>query len=371
MKRQSLLIAISILLLTACGSPTVQQTANPPTSLLASQIAPIATQAAPTAILQPAKTQEPAFLPSPTQQLASGSAQLIIFSQKEANLTGNPAWDNNFFSIVLYDYANKTGMLLLQSDGTTTAYTSNSISSDGKYLYLSKHSLLQTSSGQAWNSNIYRMDLSIRELTRISVTPSFPADQQADDFLIETYADVSNDGRYLVFNSNRADLSATDSLIYLMDLQDSSIKLVPNTPEKPIRAKFSPDGLTLALTGWDGSDWEIYTIGVDGNGLSQMTDNSYSDRYPDWSPDGKSLVYHSTRDGNVDLYILAAGQETRITDNPAMDFTANWSPDGKMILFASDRNGNQGAFARNVATGEVVEIYFSPGVDAGFLLWVP
>ena len=330
--------------------------------------------AADTATPTPTLTLTPTLTPSPTPPPYGGASGAIIIREEEANLSGNNNYNDYYFSIVKYNFVTKTKDILAQSDSKTTSYEASSISSNGDYLYLSKYTLVHTSKGESWNNILYQMDISSRKLTRLSSIPQFSGTDDAENLLNESWPDISSDGKFLVFNSNRDYLSASTYLdkIYVMNLNDFSIKSIPNIPQKAFRARISPDGKTIALHGWDGNDWEIYTIGIDGTNLQQITNNTASDRYPDWSPDGTKLVFHSDRDGNIELYIydLVSRETTRITNNPAVDATANWSPDGKMLLFLSNRDGNDEIYAVNIETKEEVEIYKS-AVNEEAPLWVP
>jgi Tol biopolymer transport system component len=65
------------------------------------------------------------------------------------------------------------------------------------------------------------------------------------------------------------------------------------------------------------------------------------DTSPDWSPDGKRIVFASNRDeGNFEIYVMNAdgsGQKN-LTKNPTTtDIDPSWSPSGKQIAF--ERNG--------------------------------
>jgi Tol biopolymer transport system component len=66
------------------------------------------------------------------------------------------------------------------------------------------------------------------------------------------------------------------------------------------------------------------------------------DNSPTWSPDGNRIAFHSSRDGNREIYVMNAdgSNQTRLTDNPAHDFGPSWSPDGSRIAFVSDRDGD-------------------------------
>jgi TolB protein len=77
------------------------------------------------------------------------------------------------------------------------------------------------------------------------------------------------------------------------------------------------------------------------------------DMAPHWSPNGKYVVFESTRNGSRDLYIAevqSKGAETQLTDSPAQDVNPSWSSDGTKIIFQSDRDGLWQIYQIDVAT---------------------
>src|SRR5205085_6333664 len=60
---------------------------------------------------------------------------------------------------------------------------------------------------------------------------------------------------------------------------------------------------------------------------------------PNWSPDGKQIVFSALKGGLSDLYVytLFDGSLTQLTADAFADLHPAWSPDGKTIAFASDR----------------------------------
>jgi TolB protein len=83
-----------------------------------------------------------------------------------------------------------------------------------------------------------------------------------------------------------------------------------------------------------------------GSQAKQITRNPAQDLHPSWSPDGNSLVFHSVRNGNTDIYAIAidGSGEKRLTDDPASDAVPDISPDGAWIVFLSFRGGSGGVW---------------------------
>ncbi|HWV98850.1 MAG TPA: PDZ domain-containing protein [Candidatus Acidoferrum sp.] len=61
---------------------------------------------------------------------------------------------------------------------------------------------------------------------------------------------------------------------------------------------------------------------------------------PVFSPAGTRVAYTGDYDGNQDVYVVAAGggEPRRLTSHPATDVAVGWTPDGKTVLFRSTRS---------------------------------
>jgi Tol biopolymer transport system component len=53
-------------------------------------------------------------------------------------------------------------------------------------------------------------------------------------------------------------------------------------------------------------NWEIYKANNVGGGITRLTDNPGTDGLPTWSPDGKSIAFLSTRDGQWAIWVMNA-----------------------------------------------------------------
>jgi Tol biopolymer transport system component len=79
---------------------------------------------------------------------------------------------------------------------------------------------------------------------------------------------------------------------------------------------------------------------VDDSSERRFTFNDGLDQWPTWSPDGRRVAFHSSREGTLNLYVKAAsgaGVEERLLDVATSPKTGgSWSRDGRFILFNSD-----------------------------------
>ena len=103
--------------------------------------------------------------------------------------------------------------------------------------------------------------------------------------------------------------------------------------------RLSPDGTRLAygdMAGGDGG--EVWVKDLDDGPLSRLTFDPGSDRSPEWTPDGRTILFGSTRLGAGDRSIWSRNAdgtgEPRLALDPERsltDFTV--SPDGEWIVY--------------------------------------
>jgi TolB protein len=90
----------------------------------------------------------------------------------------------------------------------------------------------------------------------------------------------------------------------------------------------SPDGKTLVFASDANGNLDIYVVGIDGIDAKRLTIDPGPDSTPAWSPDGQWIVFSSERTGDAEIYIMRPdGSDVRqVTDNAAEDTTPVWAP---------------------------------------------
>ena len=98
-------------------------------------------------------------------------------------------------------------------------------------------------------------------------------------------------------------------------------------------------GLLAGLRLADLSRLQIYSSLPDGSDLRKLTDTEWYDAEATVCPIDGSIIFTSTRDGDLDLYRMDAdgGNVKRLTDTPGYDGGAFFSPDCSKIVWRASR----------------------------------
>ena len=80
----------------------------------------------------------------------------------------------------------------------------------------------------------------------------------------------------------------------------------------------------------------VWIVSTAGGEAMQVTQSGH-DNSPAWSPDGRTLAFLSSRDGNSQVYLLSmeGGEAKKLTTLSTGADLFQWSPDGKTIAFTS------------------------------------
>lgn len=97
----------------------------------------------------------------------------------------------------------------------------------------------------------------------------------------------------------------------------------------------SPDGQTIAFAGYYAGVASIYTVPVVGGIPMPLTlsDPAHTDHYPQWSPDGKVILFYRNVGFDVLVYeVPGTGGTARLVSGPHKAFTPGYSADGAIIV---------------------------------------
>lgn len=104
--------------------------------------------------------------------------------------------------------------------------------------------------------------------------------------------------------------------------------------------RFSPDHRNVAVEASDstGGNPDIWLYDVSRGLRTRFTSDSAEDGVPVWSPDGRTIVFHSGRTGHFELYRKPADgsqKEELLYADSHQKFPCSFSPDGKLLAYQS------------------------------------
>ena len=118
-------------------------------------------------------------------------------------------------------------------------------------------------------------------------------------------------------------------------------KLIASAGEN-VDPQYSPDGKRIVFASTRSGSWEIWVCDSDGSNARQLTffEGPYAN-WPRWSPDGRQIAFHRHR--GRPLRLLSRGRGRRPAASPddrsLQRLSPSWSRDGKWIYFVSERTG--------------------------------
>jgi TolB protein len=175
---------------------------------------------------------------------------------------------------------------------------------------------------------LYMMDFdgeNVQKLTNhqgIVISPSFSYDNQQI--------------AYSLIENTKGERNIT---LRIYDLKTRQSRMVSNLKGINSGAVFTPDGSKLILTLSFSGNSEIYKMDLEGKNLVKVTNHSSDDVDPSLNRDGTRMSFLSDRSGKAMIYTMnpesTEKDVKRISFIGKFNATPNFSPDGKSIVFSS------------------------------------
>ncbi len=140
----------------------------------------------------------------------------------------------------------------------------------------------------------------------------------------------SDDGTLLAFKTYRD----KNDEVYILDLSNGVQTNVSNHPKRDGSPQFVGDQLVF-YSERDNDQGELYAYSVADGKINRLTFNEFTESGAVWSRDGSLVVFTSNMDGDDDLYLMKSDGDSlvQLTNNPLNDWYPQWFPDGQSILY--------------------------------------
>lgn len=183
--------------------------------------------------------------------------------------------------------------------------------------------------------------------------PRFATLRQLTDGGQNAEAYFSGDGQRLIFQATRPGVSECDQ-IFSMNLEGGDLKQLSTGTGRTTCGFYYPSGDKILYSSthhidaacpppvdrskgyvWPLHDYDIFIADADGSNLQPLTNTPGYNAEATISPDGKTIVFTSTRDGDLEIYAMDADGSNvrRLTHEEGYDGGAFFSPDGSKIVY--------------------------------------
>ena len=115
------------------------------------------------------------------------------------------------------------------------------------------------------------------------------------------------------------------------------------TVDDPESPDFSPDGKKVVFAGLQGAVGDLFVLDLETKQITNVTKDNFADSGPTWSPDGKYIVYVARVSGNEKLFKLdpVSGMKTQLTFGTHDDASAQFVDDDTLVFSSTATDPNQ------------------------------
>jgi len=163
----------------------------------------------------------------------------------------------------------------------------------------------------------------------------------------DAHPNFSEDDKRLVYMS--------EGEIKIVETESGRVTNLTNSPTADLCPDWSADGRLIVFDSKrHDTNRDLYTMNIHGSDVRRLTDKpGQQDKCPAFSPDGSRITYICTANGDMDIFVMNGdgSKAENLTDHHGSDRCPSFTPDGKKITFMSDRTGAFEVYIMNAADG--------------------
>ncbi len=148
--------------------------------------------------------------------------------------------------------------------------------------------------------------------------------------------------------------------IHIMDLDGSNNIRMTNLGIQTMSPDWSPDGRKIVFSAQDDDGDGLYLLDVKTRKVKLVGKWPGIVLTPKFSPSGSKIAVCLSKDGNAEIYTVSprGGTPTRLTVSWVIEIWPEWSPDGKKLLYVSDKSGSPHVFRMNTDGTETERVTY-------------
>lgn len=152
----------------------------------------------------------------------------------------------------------------------------------------------------------------------------------------------SSEGKKIAFCSSMSG----DPEIYVSDVDGKNLQRLTFSPGVDISPAWNPKtGNQIAFVSDRSGAAQIYIMSADGTNVRRLITGGGDASSPAWSPNGLLMAFHwrLSDTGTYDIYLnnIASGATVQLTHDAGRNEHPSWSPDGRHLVFESTRGGTR------------------------------
>jgi hypothetical protein len=257
-------------------------------------------------------------------------------------------------------HPDSVGRAIIKQKESSEYNVGPALSHDGRYV------AFFTTKTNLFGIDLVLADASTGKIVRRLAGPQSDAHFDAISFL-NSSGDFSPDGQrfaFIVYNDGNNEITILNT-----SNGDVLKKFRPGNVGAIYNVAWSPNGREIVFTGSRGGVADLYLANVESGAVRQLTNDKYADFQPSFSPDGRTIAFASDRGagtsfeqmtfGELQLATIdvASGQVTVHQGFPeGKHINPQFTADGRSLLFVSDQDGISDVYRLDLASGQMFRI---------------